>query len=369
MKTACVIGLGYGDEGKGATTDALVSQSERPLVIRFSGGHQAGHTVTDATGRRHVFSNFGAGSLSGAPTYWSRYCSFHPPGFARERDALLALDVEPMLFVDGRCPVTTPYDLLHNRAMESQQQHGSCGLGFGATVGRQEGPHKIHVGDLLDEFVAEQKLRSVALYYEKAGAAFDQGMLQAALDDFHASLTIVRKHLRIVAERSFFADIDQSYTDLIFEGSQGILLDQEFGYFPHVTRAYTTSRTAVRLCERYDLPLPKVYYITRCYQTRHGTGPLTNEDLPPPALRPTPEETNVYNPWQGHQRRTLLDLDQLRYALACDTHYAAGLGRALVVTCRDQLSGPLLVTEGGEIHERSITEIGRRLRLTIWERP
>ena len=368
MKTACVIGLGFGDEGKGATTDALARRSERPLVIRFSGGHQDGHTVPDPAGRHHVFSNFGAGTLAGAPTYWSSYCTFHPPGFARERDALSVMNVEPRLFVDGRCPVTTPYDLLHNRRVERKVQHGSCGLGFGATVERHEGPHKIHVADLLDDFVLEQKLKSVMLYYARKGARFDPAILGPALEEFHASVGSVRRHLRIVTERSFFDGIDQVFTDLIFEGSQGILLDQEFGYFPHVTRAFTTTRNALLLCERYGLPLPRVYYVTRCYQTRHGAGPLTNENSPAPALRPTPEETNVYNPWQGNQRRTLLDLDQLRYALSCDAHYSALLDQALVITCLDQLNGPLLVTEGDQVRKSSASEIAARMRLKLWDR-
>ncbi|MEM9930725.1 MAG: adenylosuccinate synthetase, partial [Bacteroidota bacterium] len=91
MTTHIVLGLAFGDEGKGVTTDYLCRQAERPLVIRFSGGHQAGHTVVSPQGRRHVFSNFGAGTLAGAPTFWSKYCTFHPVGYANEHESLLAV--------------------------------------------------------------------------------------------------------------------------------------------------------------------------------------------------------------------------------------------------------------------------------------
>ena len=74
---------------------------------------------------------------------------------------------------------------------------------------------------------------------------------------------------------------------------------------------------------------------------------MTNEHLEP-SLLPTPDETNVFNPWQGHQRRSLLDVGQLRFALRADEHYSAGVARSLVVTCLDQLDGNWWVTDKEE---------------------
>ena len=345
MQTKIVIGLGYGDEGKGVTTDALCRQANRPLVVRFSGGHQAGHTVVSPDGRRHVFSNFGAGTLSGAATFWSRHCTFNPVGFAAERAALVSLGVEPNFFVDPLDPVTTPYDVLYNRHLELGQRHGSCGLGFGATVARHEGPAKLHAMDLPDDFVLGQKLPAVAAHYARLGVVFEEERLAQLLDDFHRAVTEVRSIqfgtrglAQVLAEHNF----DQ----VIFEGSQGLLLDQEVGYFPHVTRAYVSTKNALELLQKCGLPAPEVYYVTRAYQTRHGNGPLTNEHLKP-LLRETPEETNVFNEWQGEQRRSLLDVNQLRFALTADAAYSYGLPRHLVVTCLDQLAGPWLATDDG----------------------
>ncbi|WP_020569082.1 adenylosuccinate synthetase [Neolewinella persica] len=346
MTTKIILGLAFGDEGKGVTTDYLCRQAERPLVVRFSGGHQAGHTVVTPEGQRHVFSNFGAGTLAGAPTFWSRYCTFHPVGYANEREALLELGVRPTLFVDGLAAVTTPYDLLYNRHLEASQKHGSCGLGFGATVARQEGPHKLHVMDLLDDFVLSQKLASVASYYvEKLGVAYDEAALDLQLESFHEAVAYCRSNLLCTSGRAFFSSVAESYDTIVFEGSQGLLLDQDFGYFPHVTRAHVSSRNALALVREYALPKPDIFYVTRAYQTRHGNGPLTNEDLPGPELHPTPYETNIFNPWQGAQRRSLLDLNQLRYALRADAQYSAGLPRHLVVTCLDQLAGAWQATD------------------------
>ena len=202
-----------------------------------------------------------------------------------------------------------------------------------------------------------QKLRSVAAYYAERGDVFDAATLARALEDFRSAVAVIRPYLLptcgpALLQRSHFETV-------IFEGSQGILLDQEFGYFPLVTRAHTTSRNALELIGEWGLPAPRVHYVTRCYQTRHGNGPLTNEALPGPALRPTPEETNVYNPWQGEQRRTLLDVNQLRYALECDAQYSGGLARRLVVSCLDQLTGPWQVTVDGRVRTlEGVEELG-----------
>lgn len=362
MKTQIVLGLGYGDEGKGVTTDFLCRQADRPLVVRFSGGHQAGHTVVTPTGQRHVFSNFGAGTLAGAPTFWSRYCTFHPVGYTNEREALLKLDIVPTLYVDGRAAVTTPYDLLYNRQLEQDQKHGSCGLGFGATVARHEGPHKLHVMDLFDDFVLAQKLASVRSYYvDKLKVTYDESILDPLLEAFHDAIHYCSRNLLCTSGRAFFADTD-AYDAIVFEGSQGLLLDEEFGYFPHVTRAHVSSRNSLALIAEFSLPQPEIFYVTRAYQTRHGNGPLTNAAAPGPELTPTPYETNVFNPWQGEQRRSLLDCDQLRYALSADAHYSFGLPRNLVVTCLDQLTGDWLATDRkAAVTLNGLDELQRRL--------
>jgi adenylosuccinate synthase len=358
MKTSIILGLGFGDEGKGVTTDYLCRQAERPLVVRFSGGHQAGHTVVSPEGIRHVFSSFGAGTLAGAATFWSRYCTFYPVAYRNELRALLEKGINPELFVDGRSPVTTPYDVLANQSRESQLRHGSCGVGFGSTLARQEGPHKLHVMDLLDEFILDARLASVATYYSARGISFAPQALEEAMAAFRESINTVRDHLRVVNERGFFQGAATSHDAIIFEGSQGILLDQEFGYFPHVTRAHVTSKHALEIIERNQLAAPGIHYVTRAYQTRHGNGPLKNEFLSGPALTPTPYETNTMNPWQGAQRRSLLDMGQLRYALSADAHYSAGLPRTLVVTCLDQLIGPWRATDGeAEITLRSLEHL------------
>lgn len=366
MKTKIILGLGYGDEGKGLTTDFLCQQSKQPLVIRFSGGHQAGHTVVTEEGERHVFSSFGAGSLRGIPTYWSSFCTLSPINYLNEWLALEALGHPPTLFVDALAPITTPYDVFFNRHTEKKNQHGSCGLGFGATIARQLTPYKLYAQDLRYPRVVEQKLKAIEQYYRNLGqdyfmneAFIEQlGLFQQAAEDIMDTFSLVR-------EKTFFSNSKERYYDLLFEGSQGILLDMDFGFFPNVTRAATTSRNAFSLINRNHLPMPELFYITRAYQTRHGNGFLSNEQFPL-HYTPNPQETNQYNPWQGHQRCSILDLDMISYALASDSNYSGKAKKHLVVTCLDQLEGPIQASKDGTIqHFASSMDLVEHLNISF----
>ena len=348
MKTAIVLGLGFGDEGKGLTTDYLCQQSKNPLVIRFSGGHQAGHTVVLPDGHRHVFSSIGSGSFQDAPSYWSKYCTFYPPAFYREWEALTKLGISPIVYVDALSMVTTPYDVYFNRMKEKSNQHGSCGVGFGMTISRNYTPYKLYLQDLFYPEVLSQKLKAIGAYYEQKGRGiFAAKDLAGEVEAFKAQMSKVLPLIKLVNEADFFQQLNDQ--DIIFEGSQGILLDMDHGFFPNVTHASTTSHNAMKLIHKYALPTPDIYYITRAYQTRHGNGFLSNENMLPKII-PNPRETNVHNKWQGHQRLSILDIDMLNYALTCDANYAAAQQKHLVVTCLDQLVGDIRVTQGQEVH-------------------
>src|SRR5262249_8795597 len=108
-----VIGAGYGDEGKGLMTDALAASfGPAATVVRFNGGAQAGHTVTLASGRRHVFHHIGSGTLAGVRTFLSRFFVANPILFGPEIAALKSAGVTPRIMIDPDAPITTPYDMM-----------------------------------------------------------------------------------------------------------------------------------------------------------------------------------------------------------------------------------------------------------------
>jgi len=317
MANKAVIGLGFGDEGKGLFTDYLCSQSKNPLVVRFSGGQQAGHTVV-SNGIRHVFSNFGAGTLQGAPSYFSKFCTIDPIGIVNELSILLDKGIKPQLFIDANCPVTTPYEVQYN---QRNNQHGSCGVGVGDTIKREEHYYSLTFSDLFYPWVLQTKLTLLNQFYYQVD--------EIDLSTFLECCEIITHSIYIQKSHSF---LQNNYSDIIFEGSQGLLLDKHYGFFPHVTRSNTGTQNILRLgVENLD-----VYLITRAYQTRHGLGPLSNEGLPH-NISKNPNETNITNLYQGELRYALLDVSLLEYAIEKDDYIRSANNKALVMTCLEQI--------------------------------
>lgn len=315
-----VLGLGFGDEGKGLTTSFLTSQVKNPLVVRFSGGHQAGHTVV-YSGKKHVFSSFGSGTLQGAPTYWSQHCTFYPLSFLQEHKLL----DNPLIFVHPLCPVTTPYDVTYNKTHNSYVENGTVGIGFGATLQRQEDNYKLFVQDLFFETVLRQKLHLISDYYaDKSGVYNDMHKTKEIIENFISNCREVVKLIHIMDN-----NILAAYNP-IYEGSQGIMLDKSFGFFPNVTRSNTTSKNAILMSGIAQ----DIYYVTRSYLTRHGNGYMPSTS--PPVLKNNEDETNVKHQWQGEFRTAYLNYDLLNYALQCDDNFSEGLTKNLVITCMDQ---------------------------------
>jgi adenylosuccinate synthase len=353
-----VLGLGFGDEGKGLMTDYLCSQfhPSDSMVVRFSGGHQAGHTVCLPDGKRHVFSQLGSGSFRGIPTFYSKYCTFSPIDFVNERDKFFKTYGKiPKFYLDGEAPVTTHYDIYYNRALEKVNNHGSCGVGFAATIERHEGPVKIFARDIKYPFILKEKLIQVKRYYEnKNFNPIAKSMYLSSDFDYGEGV-----FLDSVFKSSLAIDITNEYVllkkNIVFEGSQGILLDMDSGFFPNVTRSNTTSKNAMEIIRRNDLELPKVYYMSRAYQTRHGNGWMTNEGT---IKVDNHGETNVHNEWQGNLRTGILDLDLLKYSIDCDLNFSKlhlTKSHNLVITCFDQ------------IKEMSVTLDKKKHNISVWE--
>lgn len=328
MKAQIVVGLGFGDEGKGNTTDFLCSQNENSLVVRFSGGQQCGHNVCIGE-LNHVHSNFGSGTLRGLPSFFSEDCTFYPVTLFNEFKVLEQKNVSPKLFLHPLAKLSTPYDLIANRILERKNNHGSCGLGIGTTMKRDELGYKLHAVDLANPNLLKIKLDEIRKYYEKQVEIVgkDKEWLVEELEIFFLFLPLLPIK---IADYTIF----QNYPNIIFEGSQGIMLDQNHGIFPHVTFANTTSKNAIEICEKLGIKKREIFYVTRCYSTRHGIGWMPNEEKV--ELMNTEAEINVFNEHQKDFRIGEIDYDLLNYALNVDHIYSGEAEKNLVVTCLDQ---------------------------------
>ena len=345
MSTAyAVIGAGWGDEGKGLMTDALAVAAS--VVVRGNGGSQAGHTVQRPDGTRHVFHHVGSGAFKGAATFLSRFFIHNPMLLLQELSELDEVGIRPVLFADPDGLVTTPWDMMVNQIVEAARsggRHGSCGLGINETLRRSEREeYSLRFADLGDP----TRVKDIAGRIQHEWAQSRLAALGVAVDDtWRARLTssvIAERFLEDVADvcplvaandGAIAAEAGQAGT-LIFEGAQGLLLDQDHPFFPHVTPSKTGLANPSILAEEWGLQAIRAVYTTRAYATRHGAGPFPRE-APDMAF---PDATNCPNMWQGALRFGALDLDLLAETISRDVAgVPVKVEPYLAITCLDQV--------------------------------
>jgi len=326
-----VVDLGFGDAGKGLLTDYLVRSTQAELVVRFNGGAQAGHNVVTSDGRHHTFSQFGAGSfVAGVRTHLARPVVVHPTALQVEADRLARVgvsDVFERLTVDPECRVTTPFQQAAGRLREllrAEARHGSCGVGVGETVkDALESPElSLCFADLSQPARARERLFAARagkarefehLKNQPLSAAVEReysAMLDPELPDrWLAAASRVAQRIRMVRDE----DLELASDSLIFEGAQGMLLDEHFGFHPYTTFSQCGFAGALaslkNLGFRGDV---KRIGVTRSYMVRHGPGPLPTEDER--VSTRTVEAHNETGPWQKHVRKGWLDFVLLDYA-------------------------------------------------------
>lgn len=325
-----VVGLGFGDEGKGITTSFLSNLNPNSIVIRHNGGQQAGHTVV-LDGKRHVFSQLGSGTMQGLPTYFGPECTFYLPSFIREYEMLKSYS--PKVTLHPMVRLTTPFDIEMNRSREQHRvnRHGSVGMGFGQTIERSDDYHyQLYAMDMFYPEIFEAKVYRILNFY-RSHMGLNYPDMNLDFERFIHACSKATLILKIQDE-----DYPLGFEERIFETSQGVLLDQKHGIFPNVTRSNTTSKNAFDVMADYwDA---EIYYVTRTYQTRHGNGFMTKEDDIPVIIN-NENETNKQHDYQGKFRVSRLDHNLLRYAIECDYLYSgSGPKKNLVITCNDQLA-------------------------------
>jgi adenylosuccinate synthase len=344
-RATAVIGANYGDEAKGRMVDYLASGvSADCAVVRFNGGAQAGHTVVTPDDRRRVFHHLGSGTLAGAKTYLAKHFVLNPILFWHEYAEFLEVRLAPPVAADPRCYVTTPYDMLINQMVEDHRgaaRHGSCGVGFGETIERNNYPaFRLLKDDLsASDKLLKQKLINIRDNWMPA-RLHQLGVPPLVGDDTHLGNNWVDAF--IAAARKFDHAVPSAgleyiqSSQIIFEGAQGLLLDQEYGEFPHVTRSNTGLKNVVPIARALALELD-VVYVSRTYLTRHGAGAIKNEFVP----NPVPiDATNQSHPYQGTLRFGHLDPRGLKERVSHDLAIGGCSVSSvhLALTCCDQVT-------------------------------
>ena len=340
MKTVkIVIGSNFGDEGKGYMTDYFANEAKEQnkscLVVCHNGGSQKGHTVVSPSGLRHVFHHFGSGNITGADTYISKDYIVNPIVFNKEYEDLKRKGIVTKTFVHKDCLITTPFDMMINQIVEecrNENRHGSCGLGINETIVRNNLSCKpFTISDLLFKktyiiggfknwlkIVAEEylpkrleqlKINSIPIKWLDILSKKDN-IIDNYIDDFYTMLD----HIEIVDD-----DIFDRYEYVIFEGAQGLLLDQNnTEYFPHLTPSNTGLTNPVNMILNRDVFDIEACYVTRTYMTRHGAGRFDTECKKEDINSNMVDLTNVTNEFQGTLRYGKLDLNDLKDCIEND---------------------------------------------------
>lgn len=336
-RAAIVIGLLYGDEGKGTIVDYLCKAEHRSLVVRFSGGSNCAHNVTTDDGRHHTFSQFGSGAFQGASTLLSQYVMVDPIALATEAVALSPKLGEHALnrhFIDGRAPVTTIFHGAANRIKEwlrGRDHHGSCGKGIGELaydlinypneVIRMD--HlKYDCSDTLRK-IQQRKWASIRPHVvemiEKNGVP---SHLKESIDfltnpdipkEIAQAYVSISEELNILYPQHVVKLLETNR--LVFEGSQGVGLDEWHGFHPYTTWSTTTQANALKVLEESGTKSFETIGVLRTYSTRHGAGPFVTEDS---TLRNiSPKEHNRVGHYQGDFRVGVFDAVLARYTSEC----------------------------------------------------
>jgi adenylosuccinate synthase len=317
-KTAVIVGAQWGDEGKGKIVDVL---SERfKVVARYSGGHNAGHTVT-IHGKKFILQLIPCGVLrEGCRGVIGNGIVIDPFAFMKEVDALRAtgVKVDGNLFVSNRAHVILPYHRLIELAAENapgRVRIGTTSRGIGPTYEDKMARSGLRVQDLLDKKLLQKHIENACREKNTiAHALFNSEPLDpdAMFADYSA---VADRVAPFVTDTALLLNRAIANGEAVmFEGAQGTMLDIDHGTYPFVTSSSATSGGA---CTGTGVPptsINTVIGVTKAYCTRVGEGPFPTEskDAIGEALR---KKGNEFGAVTGRPRRTgWLDLPLLRYS-------------------------------------------------------
>ncbi len=280
-KNVVVIGTQWGDEGKGKIVDWLTDHAQG--VVRFQGGHNAGHTLVIG-GKKTALQLIPSGIMrDGVACYVGNGVVLSVPDLLREIDKLEAngLEVASRLMVSEACPVILPYHTALDSAREIARgaaKIGTTGKGIGPAYEDKVARRAIRVADLLNEARFAEKLREnldyhnfVLTQYLKADAVD----FQKTYDDAMANVARITPMVGDVSSALYAAHSGGG--SLLFEGAQGSLLDVDHGTYPFVTSSNCVAGNAAAGSGVGPNMLHYILGITKAYTTRVGSGPFPSE--------------------------------------------------------------------------------------------
>jgi adenylosuccinate synthase len=319
MTVDLLLGLQWGDEGKGKIVDVLTSKYD--IIARFQGGPNAGHTL-EFDGIKHVLRTIPSGIFHGNNiNLIGNGVVIDPVVFKSEIDGLAKfnLDLKSKLFISRKAHLILPTHRLLDAASEASKgkaKIGSTLKGIGPTYMDKTGRNGIRVGDIeLADF--KERYRALADKHEAMIAFYDvaiQYNLHELEKEFFEAIEDLRK-LDFIDSEEYLAQAQKAGKSILCEGAQGSLLDVDFGTYPFVTSSNTTAAGACTGLGIAPNKIKEVFGIFKAYTTRVGSGPFPTEDFDE-AGNMMASVGNEFGSVTGRKRRCgWLDLVALKYAI------------------------------------------------------
>ncbi|HEY9082822.1 MAG TPA: adenylosuccinate synthase [Vicingaceae bacterium] len=317
MKVDVLLGLQWGDEGKGKIVDVLTPKYD--VIARFQGGPNAGHTL-EFDGIKHVLHTIPSGIFhKGVNNIVGNGVVIDPVILKREIDALINMGVEmnKQLFVSKKAHLILPTHRLLDAASEAAKGKGKIGStlkGIGPTYMDKTGRNGLRVGDIFEVDFKEKYDQLVAKHKDLL-KFYDYGYdLSALEDDFFNGIETI-KNLTVIDSEHFLNHAINDNKSILAEGAQGTMLDIDFGSYPFVTSSNTTTAGTCTGLGIAPNKIGKVLGIFKAYCTRVGSGPFPTElhDEVGESIR---KAGNEFGSTTGRPRRCgWVDLPALKYAI------------------------------------------------------
>lgn len=280
-KTMVILGSQWGDEGKGKIVDLLTEKAD--YVVRFQGGHNAGHTLV-IDGNRMVLHLIPSGILhAGVKCVLGQGVVISPRALLEEMDLLIAkgIPVEERLWISSAATLVLPYHTALDQAREKAQgvkAVGTTGRGIGPAYEDKIARRALRVIDLLDLNKFSKKLDSLLDYHNFVLTQYYhlEPIAKAAIME-EAETAAKRLKLLIVDVPDQLAKAYAKNAKIVFEGAQGALLDVDHGTYPYVTSSNTTAGGVATGSGFGPLNLQHIVGVTKAYCTRVGGGPFPTE--------------------------------------------------------------------------------------------
>ncbi|WP_339895542.1 adenylosuccinate synthase [uncultured Algibacter sp.] len=318
MAVDLLLGLQWGDEGKGKIVDVLTSNYN--IIARFQGGPNAGHTLV-FNGRKHVLHTIPSGIFhDDATNLVGNGVVIDPVIFKGELDKLEEqnVDYRKSLMISRKAHIILPTHRLLDAASEASKgkaKIGSTLKGIGPTYMDKTGRNGIRVGDLeLSDW--KEKYRALADKHESMIAFYNVEIeydLKELEDEFFKAVKVL-KSLKFIDSEEYIYQAQKSGQTILAEGAQGSLLDIDFGTYPYVTSSNTTAAGACTGLGVAPNQIGDVFGIFKAYTTRVGSGPFPTELFDEDG-KTMAKVGNEFGATTGRPRRCgWLDLVALKYA-------------------------------------------------------